>query len=193
MHNLLLYLQFNPRSAATLPGIPPPNFCKQDLASLPTKSASNSKQMIWVHLGIPVKHSSKKKKTFPQHSSQAKKCQQDAPVKSRALNSVLLSAWPVKKSTSSIVLYRGRSQGQDSPNIVNSPIKSPKSYLDRVIYSFVKTTQSAPWSLKLGAPKSKHFAWPKHSPFQEARIGCAFLGLFEEAPSTPRHVFLFYC
>ena len=72
MHNLLLYLQFNPGSAATLPGIPPPNFCKQDLASLPTKSASNSKQMIGVHLGIPVKHSSKKKKTFPQHSSQAK-------------------------------------------------------------------------------------------------------------------------
>ena len=81
MHNLLLYLQFNPGSAATLPGIPPPNFCKQDLASLPTKSASNSKQMIWVHLGIPVKHSSKEKKSFAQHSSKAKKCQQDAPVK----------------------------------------------------------------------------------------------------------------
>ena len=134
-----------------------------------------------------------KKKNIPITFLTSQKMPTRCPCKIKGFKLSLLSALPVKKSTSSIVLYRGRSQGQDSPNIVNSPIKSPKSYLDRVIYSFVKTTQSAPWSLKLGAPKSKHFAWPKHSPFQEARIGRAFLGLFEEAPSTPRHVFLFYC
>ena len=150
--------------------------------------------MIWVHLGIPVKHSSKEKKSFAQHSSQAKKCQQDAPVKSRALNSSLLSAWPEKKSTSSIVLYRGGG-AKDRTLLTSSitPSNPPNHIWPEVIYSFVKSTPSAPWSLKLEAPKSKRFAWPKQSPFQEARLRHTFLALFEEAQSMPRHIFLYCC
>ena len=125
MHNLLLYLQFNPGSAATLPGIPPPNFCKQDLASLPTKSASNSKQMIWVHFGIPVKHSSKK--NIPTTFLISQKMPTRCPCKNQgALNSVCCQHMAREKiNILNCTLQRGRSQGQDTPNILNPPIKSP--------------------------------------------------------------------
>ena len=135
-----------------------------------------------------------RKKSFAQHSSQAKKCQQDAPVKSRALNSVCCQHGLKKKSKSSIVLYRGGG-AKDRTLLTSSipPSNPPNPIWPEVIYSFVKSTPSAPWSLKLKVPKSKHFAWPKQSPFQEAHLRHAFLALFEEAQSTLRHVFLFYC
>ena len=135
-----------------------------------------------------------KKKTFPQHSSQAKKCQQGAPVKSRALNSVLLSAWPVKKSTSSIVLYRGGGAKERTLLTSSIPPSNPLNPIwPEVIYSFVKSTPSAPWSLKLKARKSKRFTWPKQSPFQGARLRHAFWHFLKQHKAHPKHVFLFYC
>ena len=43
-------------------------------------------------------------------------------------------------------------------------------------------------SSKLEAPSSQHFARPKNHLMKHA-----FLELFEEAQSTPRHTFLFFC
>ena len=115
------------------------------------------------------------------------------PCKIKGIKLSLLSAWPEKKSTSSIVLYRGGG-AKDRTLLTSSitPSNPPNPIWPEVIYSFVKSTPSAPWSLKLKAPKSKRFTWPKQSPFQEARLRHTSLALFEEAQSMPRHVFQFY-
>ena len=51
----------------------------------------------------------------------------------------------------------------------------------------------ARFSSKLKGSSSQCFARPKKASFNEVSFGHTFLELFEEAQSTPRHAFLFYC
>ena len=122
------------------------------------------------------KKKKKKKHSHIVHTSQ--KMPTRCPCKIKGIKLSLLSAWPVKKSTPSIVLYRGGGIKDRTLLTASIPPSNPLNpiWLE-VIYSFVKSTSSAPWSLS-SKPQNLSISLGKAKPVSRSAPYTHFLGTF---------------